>query len=71
MFILKNYNKFLQNTEYGIKWVDVYIHRFQLDYRRLVKFNSKLEAEQFIEKNPHIEEFFDAWIVEDDGSLWT
>lgn len=70
MFILRNYNRFLVGSKDNFKWEDFYIHRFKSDFKRLVKFDSLKEVEEFIQKHPDIEKDFDAWAVQTDPEDW-
>lgn len=70
VFILKNYNRFVIQTEAGPKWDHFYIHRFDTDFRKLAKFESTGEAQAFLDKHPDLESSFDAWIVSTDTMQW-
>lgn len=73
VFILKNYNAFLivgTGTTDSFRWDNFYIHRFHADFKKLVKFNTHQEAQDFIDRHPEIEEKFDAWITPTKESDW-
>lgn len=70
-FLLRSYNLFLMKTEYGIKWVDLYIHRNRIDLcKKMIVFGSIESAQNFLNKNPEFEAKFDAWIQEIDVESW-
>ncbi len=68
--ILRNYNKFLIGAEGHLMWEDFYIHRFDTDFKKLVKFESKEDAQSFLDRHSELETNFDAWIVETNSSDW-
>jgi len=72
-YMLRNYNKFLMidsRVSEVPKWEDLYIHRFPSDFRKLVKFDSREEAEAYLKANPQLQATFDAWIVEANPEHW-
>lgn len=71
IFILRNYNRFLVGTKEYPQWDDFFIHRFDTDFHKLIKFNTSDEAQDFIDKNPKLESEFDAWICSTKLTDWT
>lgn len=70
MYIFRNYNHFLIHRDGGYYWDDFYIHRFRTDFKKLVKFNTLPEAQEFLAKHPELEERFNAWILLSYESSW-
>lgn len=70
VFILRNYNRFLIRTGQSVRWDNFYIHRFNTDFEKLIKFETKQEGEEFVKNHPEIETDFDAWVVETDPLGW-
>lgn len=68
MFALKNYTKFVVG---GPVWEDFYIHRFPSDLKKLVTFQTRDDAQAFLDTNPSLEKNFDAWIVEINPAEWS
>ena len=68
VYIIRNYNSFLLGTLLAPKWENFFIHRFNTDWKKLIKFPTKEEAEGFLDKNPELQKDFYAWIVCEDGS---
>lgn len=69
-FLIRNYNRFLVGTRESFRWVDFYIHRFTEDFDKLVKFNSKEDAQTFLNQHTELEKDFDAWILPTNRSIW-
>lgn len=70
MFIIRNYNRFLIGPTHRPRWDDFYIHRFVEDFKKLLKFETKQEAIEFVQDHPEIEVEFDAWIQETNQDEW-
>ncbi len=70
VFLIRNYNLFLMKGKYGIKWTNLYIHRFRHDLVRMVIFGSVESAKKFLKQNPELESNFDAWILEVNLESW-
>lgn len=70
MYALRNYNRFVTGSRDNPQWTDFGVHRFDTDYKRLVKFDTREEAQSFLDAHPELENTFDAWIVETDPANW-
>lgn len=70
VFILRNYNNFLQGDAQSFHWEDLFIHRFDTDFDKLVKFTSYGEAREFIDDHPEIKKDFNVWIEESRRLDW-
>lgn len=70
VYVLRNYNKFLVGKIDHFYWADFFIHRFRNDYKKLLKFNSPMEAQEFLDNHPEVENDFDTWISREMPEDW-
>jgi len=70
MYLLRNYNNYIIRDGNKFAWKDLGIHRWDHDFDKLVKFQSRREAEKFAREHSELEKNFGIWIVYEEKGNW-
>lgn len=71
MFVIKNYNRFVVNKDGQTQWEDFKHFRDPIGFRKLIKFDTRNSAQEFLDSHPELEEDFYGWIVELNPDDWS
>ncbi len=72
MYMVRNYNRFLIGTREAPKVEDFFIHRFKSDVKKLIRFETRQEAQAYLDAHPKLfADWGEPWIVTFYPEVWT